>query len=291
MELIKLSEKVRKKEIEEGEDWLKKLEEEANRYEITDYCDETAADDNKIEDSEVKELLESTQKAEKTRRISVERLKTAFNLTDMKKTIENGGAHEDGTPKLALTKMGNEEAVCTIQDGGLRVGRIRNIIWPYVCSGRGLISKRKDKIISIISALVLSIGIAMLVLSLTVFGVKGKYFLVPNNAGLDFATIAFTVIFIIGGIICTSCYLLEYFRNSHENSFTCNTPTIPKTILERLKGEGPFYTLFETKKGWERAETDPVIFRRITVNGKDYWEPQRGWNMTPREKESMVPLE
>lgn len=286
MELIKLSKEAREKEIEGAENWLKKLEEEANEHEITDYCDETENDDGKIEDSNVKELLESVQKAEKTRRISVERLKTAFNLTDMEKTIQNGGAHEDGTPKLALTKIGKEEAVCTINGEKLQMGRIKDITWSYVCSEETR-SKRSDKIRLIISSSILFVGIAILVFGLT-FRTEGGNFLVSNNA-LDIAAGIFMCIFLIGGGAWTISFATFYI-GSHKSSFRCDTPTIPKTVLERLKGEGPFYTLFETKEGWKGVKPDPVIFRRIAVNGKDFWEPLSGWDMTQLEKESMTPL-
>lgn len=285
MELTKLSKEAMEDGIKEGESWLKQLEDDANEYEITDFCAETD-DNSKVEDAEVNKLLESTQKTETTRITSVNRLKTAFNLADMKATIEKGGAHDDGSPKLALAKVGEKKVSCTVEDSGkLQMDRVKDIAWPFPCPASAE-SKRVDKITLLFSSLGFTAGITLLVLG--IMFVEGS-FLLPLGF-LDFLTYAVTAVLIATGGIMTGCCIAK-LCDTYNNFFTCDTPIIPKIVLEKLKGEGPFYTLFEVEKGWERVAPDPVIFRLIIVNGKDYWEPQAGWDMTKREKGSMTSLE
>lgn len=67
-------------------------------------------------------------------------------------------------------------------------------------------------------------------------------------------------------------------------------PSVPKGVLNKIRGKGPFAIMFEVTEGWEKIRTDPVIFRIINFNGQQFFEPVVGYDMTPLEKKSLTEL-
>ena len=211
-------------------------------------------------------------------------------FTDIPATIKKAGFHLDGSPKLAIAGLFDEKVDFVIDNNQAK----------YRSSSLSIVlaDVKTDWKKLTLFFLGLAGAIASVVISVIAGQVVKDYF----GYGYEHKTLFFigilipiiTVFVKVVVISNTDGYFtrLSGIRKTRKTrlNFSVSTavPKVPESVLSQIIGPGPFAILFEVTEGWRKIQPDPVIFRVITIDDQQFFEPVVGYDMTPLEKASLV---
>lgn len=241
--------------------------------------------DNAIS-AKLAELREVEIKKTKTEELEKKKFMNAVTFTDIPATIKKAGFHPDGSPKLAIA--------------GLFDGDVRFIV-------RSKQAKYRSDSLTVILADVKNDWKNLIVFFVGLAGVIASFFISINTPfeDLDFYS---SIILIIVSLFIPLIALLfvavptspkfgSYFtylelpnigKVRTRSNFYTKVPPVPENVLTAITGPGPFAILFDVTQGWKKIAPDPIIFRIISINGQQFFEPVVGYDMTPLEKKSLT---
>ena len=235
-----------------------------------------------IVDAVVLKKLAEMKSVEVEKEVEKEKFKNAVILTDIPATIKKAGFYSDGSPKMAIAGLFDREVGFIVRDKKARY-----------CSGN----------LDVVLAEVKTdwkrlVGLLMGVTS-TIIALQAT----SSNDGC-WGGVILIVGFVIPFLILTSAetptltkddsyftyLMLSEGKVMTKSNFYTEVPTVPESVWSKIYGPGPFAILFEVTQGWKKVETDPVIFRVINIGDQQFFEPLVGYDMTPLEKRSLVPV-
>lgn len=229
----------------------------------------------------LKKLTERKRTEKRERRIETKernKLLNAVTLTDVQATIKKAGFHPDGSPKVAIAGLFDDDVSFIVKNGKAKYcsGNLEVVLANIKIDWRELICF----IIGILSV-VASVWISIINLDTVLFFV-----------GIILPILALVSVCVeLDEGICFSCLKLPGIGKVRlKSDFYTNVPPAPESVLAKISGHGPFAILFQVTEGWRKADPDPVILRVINIKGKQFFEPVVGYDMTPLEKSSLVPV-
>src|SRR3989338_45861 len=239
----------------------------------------------------VKEFRKAKTKKAEAKTAEKKKFRNALMFTDIPATIKKAGFHPDGSPRVAIAGLFDENvrfaARVTTAGGNLQAvyrSDSLNIVFAET---------KTDWKEIILFRLGWAMSLASFVIATIKAVVSEQYF------GCNIITLC--AVIPITGFSFVSCFVIaqydHYFTYLNlpnigklkiRHSFYTKVPQAPESVLSQITGCGPFAILFEVTQGWQKIKPDPVIFRVINIGGKQFFEPLVGYDMTPVEKQSLV---
>lgn len=234
------------------------------------------------------ELKRAETKKIKTEEIETGKFKNAWAFTDIPATVKKAGFHSDGSPKIAIAGLFDEEVRFIVRDG-----------WAKYCSDS----------LSVVLADVKNDWKNLIVFFVGLAGVIASM-LISITAPLEYLDFYNWIVLVVVGILIPLITLIHvsvptspkygsYFtyimlpdigKIRTRSNFYAKVPPVPEKVLTKISGQGPFAILFEVTEGWRKVCPDPVILRVIMIGDKQFFEPVVGYDMTPLEKKSLTEL-
>lgn len=243
-----------------------------------------------VVDSVVLEKLAERKKAKieklKGEAIEREKLKNALALTNVSATIKEAGFYPDGSPKVAIAGLFDDDVEFIVRDGHAK----------YCSDSLSVIladvkNDWKNLIIFFVGlACVIASEVIAITTSLEDLDFYSRMILFIVGMFIPLVTLIFVAVPTAPkyGSYFTYIMLPDIGKVRTKSNFYTKVPEIPESILAKITGKGPFAILFEVTKGWRKVKPDPVILRVINIKGKQLFEPVLGYNMTQLEKSSLT---
>lgn len=241
-----------------------------------------------VDDTILRRIQTLNQKIKKEE-TEVNKFKNAIIFTDIPATIKKMGMNSDGTPKGAIGMLFSDKVELKKSENGeisYQSDDLTVVLGSITRKG-----DRKDIIRFCVLSIFCLINMAIHFWSVIKLSLTPNEFQILSILNLSVPFLAFLVGL---GSLSYRRQFLQYIDiglgmpQIITVDISTKVPKPPKIVLSKIYGRGPFAILFEVNAGWKKVETDPIIFRIISIDGKQFFEPLVGYNMTPLEKKSLV---
>src|SRR3989344_3888021 len=260
----------------------------------------------------VKEFRKAKTKKAEAKTAEKKKFRNALMFTDIPATIKKAGFHPDGSPRVAIAGIfdDNVELVRDDQDdqfeyrsdslsvvlgdvvGDIDLGKEKYLLNGDVETKKTFI---KNETLSAISFI---LNLVSIIITLWRGREAIRYFFTVDMFeklpllmfGLGFVAPAIAILLTFSYSHYDYVLLLNTGKEmiKVKTDISTKVPQAPESVLSQITGCGPFATLFEVTQEWKKIEPDPVIFRVINIGDRQFFEPVVGYDMTPLEKKSLV---